>query len=75
MTKPYKSAYGNDGKFYVDGPAQGGECSYYGGTLYSDMRFDTREPADVAAKFANLCYKQGYEAAQLDMQKALGILK
>lgn len=71
--KPYKAACGSDGKHYVDGPAPGGECSYYGGTLYPEYRMETQEEAERAAAFANIGYRMGYAQAQRDIRKALGV--
>lgn len=73
MEKPYKDAYGHDGKYYVDGPATDDECSYYGGTLYPSTRMESREDAERAAAFANIGFRQGYEKAQRDIKAALGI--
>ena len=73
VEKPYKASYGHDGKYYVKGPAEGGECSYYGGTLYSSLRFDTEEEAKKAAIFANIGYAQGIKRAQLLMRVAIGL--
>ena len=73
MELPYEASLGDDGKYFVKGPAQGGECSYYGGTLYPDSRFDSREDAEKAAKFANIGHQQGYLKAQADIRKSLGL--
>ncbi len=67
VKKPYKASYGHDGKYYVEGPAEGGECSYYG--LYSSLRFGTEEEA----KKAGIGYAQGIKRAQLIMRTAVGI--
>lgn len=73
MKNPYEARHGSDGKYYVSGPAPGGECSYYGGTLYPESRFETLEEAQKAATFANIGFQQGYEQAQRDIRKALGL--
>lgn len=73
MNALYKAAYGRDGKWYVDGPARAGECSYYGGTLYPGFRFDCEDSAERAAKIANLAHEQGRLAAQAAIRKALGV--
>ncbi len=75
MIKPYQAEFGHDKKYYVDGPAPGGECNYYGGTLYSSLRFATEEEAVRAARIANLAFNEGYEKAQADIRAALGISK
>lgn len=69
---PYKACSSRDG-FYIEGPADGGMCSYHGGTLYPESRFKSLEEANKAAVFANNGFKQGYMQAQLDIQKALGV--
>lgn len=70
---PYKIGYGSDSKYYVDGPAPGGEFSYYGGTLYSSLRMRDEEEAERAVKVANIAYAEGYKRAQRDIKKALGV--
>lgn len=72
ITGPY-SAHGCRDKFYVEGPADGGMCSYHGGTFYPESRFATLEEAEKAVAFANNGFKQGYRQAQLAMQKAMGV--
>lgn len=71
MNGPYKAARGNDQKEYVDGPGEG--LGYYLGTLWASLRFDDVKNAERAAKIANLAYREGYEQAQHDIRKALGI--
>lgn len=71
--KPYEAAYGSDKKYYVDGPASGGQCGYYGGTLYPDFRFENKEDAERTAKLMNITYEEGYRQAQRDIMTALGV--
>jgi hypothetical protein len=71
--KPYTAGYGHDNKYYVNGPAPGGECSYYGGTLYPSLRFDTVEEAERAAKLANIAFEQGKEALRCEIKALLQI--
>lgn len=73
VRKPYEARLDSEANYYVNGPAQSGECSYYGGTLYPESRFPTIEEARKAAWFANLAFRQGYEQAQRDIRNALGI--
>lgn len=73
MEKPYAAGYGYDKKYYVDGPAPGGECSYYGGTLYGSLRTDSEDEARRSAMIANIAFAEGYRKAQADMRTALGI--
>lgn len=47
--KPYTVGYGNDKKYYVNGLAPFGECSYYGGTLNADLSFENEDHAKVEA--------------------------
>ena len=69
----YTTGYGSDGKYYVDGPGKG--FSYYGGTLWPEMRFETEKEADIATNIANKAFEMGYEKAQRDIKKALGIIE
>lgn len=75
MDSPYKAASSHEDGYYVNGPASGGECGYYGGTLYPSTRLKTMAEAEIAAMFANIAFEQGYKQAQRDMQKCLGIVK
>jgi len=72
MEPIYKTAYGSDQKYYVDGPGNG--FSYYGGTLWPEMRFETENSASVATNIANKAFFEGYQRAQRDIKKVLGIL-
>ena len=73
MEKPYQARYGYDKKYYVSGPSPGGECSYYGGTLYGSLRTDSEDEARRSAMIANIAFAEGYRKAQADMRAALGI--
>ena len=73
MEHPYKKQIGHDNKFYVDGPCPGGECSYYGGTLYGQYRWDSESTAIKIAELMNMAFEQGYKTAQDHIRKALGI--
>lgn len=70
---PYEKRYGCDGKYYIDGPCPGGECSYYGGTLYGQFRWDDETLVLRIAELMNVAYRQGYNTAKHDIRKALGI--
>jgi hypothetical protein len=69
----YKQGYGNDDNYYVDGPCPGGECSFYGGTLYPQFRFEDKEMADKVSKLMNIAYSMGRRSLQCDMRKLLGV--
>lgn len=69
----YKTAFGSDSKYYVDGPGNG--FGYYGGTLWPEMRFKDEKSAEVATNIANKAFAMGYEKAQRDIKKALGIIE
>ena len=75
MKQPYKASFGADGKHYVSGPSPGGECGYYGGTLYPSLRTGKEEEAVRAARIANIAFVEGYNQAQADIREALGINK
>jgi hypothetical protein len=69
--KPYIAAYsdGEGGKYYVSGDG----FSYYQGTLAPRKNTDDEFAAEYAAQIANIAWAEGYNAAQRDMQKALGL--
>ncbi len=58
--------------YYLEGPG-GGMFEYNGRTLYPNSRFNTMEEADEVGVLVNAGYKAGYEQAQKDIRKALGI--
>ncbi len=60
MDQPYNVNIDDKFKFYIKGPCPGGECSYYGGMLYPEFRFETKEEAKKCAELMNLAFKQGY---------------
>lgn len=70
----YKTSF--DGmSYYVDGPASGGQCSYYGGYLYPGSRFEKEEYADKTATLMNMAYEEGYNKAMSDVRTLLKIKK
>ena len=71
--KPYTAGYGNDKKYYVQGPSPFGECSYYGGTLNSGLRFENEDAANVAARIANIAFEQGKAALRCEIKALLQI--
>jgi hypothetical protein len=60
MELPYKVQTDDNLKYYIKGPCPEGECSYYGGVLYPEFRFEIKEEAEKCAKLMNLAFKQGY---------------
>ena len=66
----YKEQQDKNGKWYVDGL---GLPDYYGGYLYPESRFDTKEEAAKCANLCNLASKAAYKQAQSDIRAALGI--
>ena len=75
LDKPYTASHGHDNKYYINGPAPGGECSYYGGTLYPNLRFDTVEEAERAAKLANIAFNEGVKAAKKELRELFSVLR
>jgi len=71
----YTTAIDDNAMYYIDGPCDGGECTYYGGFLYPKSRFSTKENAEKSTKLMNMAYREGYAAAQHNIRKALGIAK
>ena len=71
--KPYTVGYRHDNKYYVNGPAPFGECSYYGGTLNANLRFENEDHAKVAAQIANVAFEQGKEALRCEIKALLQI--
>lgn len=69
----YESGFGNDRKYYVNGPGKG--LGYYSGTLYPQLRWDSEENAKKSAEIANIAYHEGYEAARRNIRQLLGIEK
>jgi hypothetical protein len=67
----YTVSTGNDNKWYVHGPGNG--MGYYSGTLWPELRWETREDTERAANIANIAYEEGYKRAQADMREAMGI--
>ena len=70
MDRPYRAGNDHDGKPYVNGPGDG--LSYYGGTLWPNLRFEAKQDAERAAVIANTAFEAGYAQAQSDIRKALG---
>lgn len=73
FNKPYTAVYGNDKKYYVNGPAPFGECSHYGGTVSADLRFDNEDDAKVAVQVANIAFEQGKAALRCEIKALLQI--
>ena len=57
--KPYTVGCSHDKKYYVQGPAPFGECSFYAGTPHSGLRFENEdEPIEfIFAKVYNWIVK------------------
>lgn len=62
---------GSDGRLYVDGPGHG--FGYNAGTLWPSQRFSSEADVEAATRCCNVAYQEGYEAAQRDIRKALGL--
>ncbi len=71
MSDVYTARYGSDKKYYVNGPGDG--LGYNSGTLWPNLRAESKEQAEWGAKIANIAYLEGYEEAKLDIREALGI--
>lgn len=71
VEKPYRAGHDSEGKHRVLGPGDG--LSYYSGTLWPHLACATKEECERMATIANTAYEQGYERAQRDIQKSLGI--
>lgn len=68
--KLYAAGISGDG-YYVSGP--GDAFSYHGGYMSPHTRFQDRTHAEQASVLAECAYWTGYEQAQRDIRKALGI--
>ena len=73
FNKPYTAGYGNDKKYYVQGPSPFGEFSYYGGTLNANLRFENEDDAQVAVQIANIAFEQGKAALRCEIKALLQI--
>lgn len=71
--KPYTVGCNRDNKYYVNGPAPFGECSYYGGTLNANLRFENEDDAKVAVQIANIAFEQGKAALRCEIKALLQI--
>jgi hypothetical protein len=69
--KHYEASVGSDGRHFVRGPGDG--LGYYSGTLWPDLRCESKEEAERGAKIANIAHREGYMQAQRDIKKALGL--
>jgi len=71
--EPYKcSGITNaEGRYFVEGPGNG--FGYYAYTLWPEFASDTEDGAKRDARIANTAFREGYEQAQRDIRKALGI--
>jgi len=50
-----------------------GECSYYGGTLNANLRFENEDDAKVAVQIANIAFEQGKAAMRCEIKALLQI--
>lgn len=69
---PYRLAYDyspNKQLWYVEGPGDG-MCAY-GGTLWPQTRFETKELAEQAVYIANTAHAAGVRAAQGVLREAI----
>lgn len=73
IDKPYTVGCNRDKKYYVQGPAPFGECSYYGGTLNANLRFENEDDAKVAVQIANIAFEQGKAAMRCEIKALLQI--
>ena len=73
IDKPYTVGCSRDKKYYVQGPAPFGECSFYAGTHHSGLRFENEDHAKVAAQIANVAFEQGKEALRCEIKALLQI--
>jgi hypothetical protein len=67
----YKPSTRAEGMPYVSGPGNG--LGYHGHTLNPDLTCGSEQEAERAARIANIAYQAGYNQAQFDIQKALGL--
>ena len=73
FNKPYTVGCSHDKKYYVQGPAPFGECSFYAGTPHSGLRFENEDDAKVAVQIANVAFEQGKEALRCEIKALLQI--
>ena len=71
--KPYTVGCSSDKKYYVQGHAPFGECSFYAGTPHSGLRFENEDDAKVAVQIANVAFEQGKEALRCEIKALLQI--
>lgn len=69
--RPFKVSMDQEGKFYTDGPIQGG--SYHGGYLFPKTRFDDEELANRVVELMNSAFGAGQAAARRKIREALDI--
>lgn len=72
--KPVRYSIGHDhtsGKFYIQGPGRGFGC--HCGLLFPEMQFVSNTSVAQAVKVAESAYAAGYEQAQADMRKVMGV--
>lgn len=73
---PYKLGNDSDSKWFVSGPGPnnaGGEFNYHGGYMNPHTRFYDESTCNQVVHLCNMAHKAGYEQAQRDLRKALGI--
>lgn len=73
MKTIYTPQVDGDNMIYINGPAPGGQCSYYGGFLNPESRYATDVEAKKVAILMNMAYQEGYKKAQYNIQTALGV--
>ncbi|MCK4790222.1 MAG: hypothetical protein KAV87_41165 [Desulfobacteraceae bacterium] len=70
-TEPYESRINGAGKPHVRGPGNG--LGYHSHALYPQLNCRDSDEAERAAKIANIAYEEGYNTAQQDMRKSMGV--
>lgn len=73
IRKLYTAGIGSDGKHCVYGSGNG--FGYDAGTLWPSCRLSSEADANAAARLCNEAYREGYNRAQYEIQKALGLVK
>lgn len=71
--KPYTALISGDpgNKYCIDGPGVG--FGYHSHFLWANRQFEFKTDAITVANMCNDAYNEGYEKAQFDMKKILGI--
>lgn len=67
----YEAGRNHEGTDYVCGPGEG--LGHYSQLLYPGLACKNKDEAERAAAIANIAYASGYEKAQYDTRRSMGI--